>query len=248
MGFPVVPAEEVVVVGGDDVEAGASGDFEELGEHRDLGGVVMVLEFDEEAVPAEDVLVLSGDGDGGFHVAFFEHGGDFRAEVAVDDDEAFGVFGEGFLIDAGAVVEALGEGEAGELEQVFPAGEILDDDGEVVGGLGDAVGVFLEAGAGGDVHFAAEDGLDGGLVAGFVKFDGAEEVAVVGEAQGGHGEVLGGADEVVDGGGAVEEGVVGVAVKMDERGAGGVFRHGGGFLRDGRDYNEGRAGLTNGVG
>ena len=190
MGVVIVFEEKVMVVGGHQRATGTPRDFDELGDQRDLGGIVVVLQFDVEVV-AEDILVLAGDGDRAFHVAFFEHGGDFGAEVAVDDDEAFVVFGEGFLVDARAVVEALGVGEGGELEDVFPADFVFDDDGEVIGGFGDAVGVFVEAGVWGDVEFAADDAFDVEFLGGGVPFDSAEEVAVIGECDGGHGELFG---------------------------------------------------------
>ena len=215
MGVVIFLVQIMVVVGGDDGAVGAFGDFEEFGDHGHLGGVEVVLEFDVE-IFAEDVFVLECAGDGGVHVAAFEAGGDFGAEVAVDDDEAFVVFGEGFLVDAGAVVEAFGEGEGGEFEDVFPADFVFDDDGEVVGGFGDSVGVFVEAGVWCDVEFAADDGFDVVFFGGVVPVDGAEEVAVVGEGDGGHVELFGFLEEGVDGGAAVEEGEVGMAVEMDK--------------------------------
>ena len=55
---------------------------------------------------------------------------------------------------------------------------------------------------------------------GVVELDGAEEIAVIGHADGGH--LLFGADlhELVDFAGAVEQGIVGVVVEVDEWGFG----------------------------
>ena len=229
VGVVVFLEQKMVVVGGDDGTPARRATSRSLGSIAICSGWKWFLQFDVEIV-AEDVLVLAGDGDGAFHVAFFDHAGDFGAEVAVDGDDAFVVFGEGFLIDAGAVIETLGVGEGGEFEHVLPAGVIFHDDGKMVGGLGDAMGVFVEARGGGDVEFAADDAFEVVFFGGGVPFDGAEEVAMVGEGDGGHAEFFGTFEEVVDGGTAIEEGVVGVAVEMDER----VCGVGHGVLRDGR--------------
>ena len=97
-----------------------------------------------------------------------------------------------------------------------------------------AVGIGARFVASGDVDFAADDGADAFVFGGVVELDSAEEVAVVGHADGGH--FLLGADlhELVDFAGAVEEGVVGVVVKVDERGFGHgsltIGRYGGGVV------------------
>ena len=78
----------------------------------------------------------------------------------------------------------------------------------VAGGAGLVVG--------GDVDFAADDGVNAFGFGGIVELDGAEEVSVIGHADGGH--LLFGADlhELVDFAGSVEQGVVGVVVEMNE--------------------------------
>ena len=57
---------------------------------------------------------------------------------------------------------------------------------------------------------------------GVVELDGAEEVAVVRHGDGGHFLLDDGVHELADFAGSIEEGVIGVAVQMDER----IFRHG----------------------
>jgi hypothetical protein len=55
------------------------------------------------------------------------------------------------------------------------------------------------------------------LLAVVVKLDGAEQVAVVGHGDGGHFLLDDGVHELADFTGSIEEGVIGVAVQMDER-------------------------------
>ena len=111
---------------------------------------------------------------------------------------------------------AVEVGAGDDFGEVLEAGGVFGEDGEVV--------VIFEAGdffaefffAGGDVEFAADDGFDFGFFGGLVEIDAAVEVAVVGHGDGGHFEFHGFGDEFVDAHGAIEEGVLGVDVEMDE--------------------------------
>ena len=62
----------------------------------------------------------------------------------------------------------------------------------------------------------SHDGLDALPLGRLVEGPGAEHAAVVREGQAGHLELLGPADQVADAVGAVEEGVLGVGVEVDE--------------------------------
>ena len=80
-----------------------------------------------------------------------------------------------------------------------------------------------------DVDFTADDRVHAFGLGGVVELDGAEEVTEVGHGDGGHFLFDDRIHELADFTGAVEEGVIGVAVQMDER----VFRHGVVSLRSG---------------
>ena len=177
----------------------------------------VVLNFEEEVVLAEDVAVGVGDA-AGVVVLIVEDGFvEVAAEAGGEADEAFGVCGEQVLIDAGLVIEAFEVGGGDEVDEVAVAFLVFAEEDEVVVAVGVGAGLVVA----GDVDFAADDGVDAGVFGGVVEGDGAEEVAVVGHADGGH--FLFGADlhELVDFAGAVEEGVVGVVVKVNE----GCFGH-----------------------
>ena len=73
-----------------------------------------------------------------------------------------------------------------------------------------------------DVDFAADDGMDALGFGRVVELDGAEEIAVVGHGDGGHFLLGDDVHELVDFAGAVEQGIVGVVVEMNEW----IFSHG----------------------
>jgi len=126
------------------------------------------------------------------------------------------MLGEDFLIDARLVVHAIEVGDGDELDEVAVAGFVLSEEGEVIGGVAGGAGLFLGEFAQGHVHLAADDGLDAGFLGLLVEFDGAEEVAVIGHGDGGHAEIAGFAHDVGDAAGAVEHGVLGVEMEVDE--------------------------------
>ena len=59
-------------------------------------------------------------------------------------------------------------------------------------------------------------GLIPAFFAAWKKLNGAEDVAVVGHGHGGHAQLLHAPDQLVDVAGAVEQGVIGMQVKVDE--------------------------------
>ena len=116
------------------------------------------------------------------------------------------------LADAGLAVEAMQRGLAGEADEVAVAGFVFGEDEEMVVLVvfrGGAVVVVLA-----DVELAAEDGLDALLLRGVEEVDGAVDVAVVGHGGGGLADVAEVGGEFVDIAGAIEEGVIGVEMKV----------------------------------
>src|SRR4029453_555617 len=115
------------------------------------------------------------------------------------------------------VVEALQIGLGHQLDEVPVAGLVAHEHGAVAGALVAAVLTgSLEAAPRCHVQLAAHDGLDAGLLRRRVEVDGAEEVAVVGQRDGGEVERLGGVHQLVELGRAIEQAVLGVDVKVDE--------------------------------
>ena len=69
-----------------------------------------------------------------------------------------------------------------------------------------------------DVQFAADDWLDSVLMGGIDEMHGAENVAVIGHRDCGHAEFLHALAELFDVTSAVQQGVVGVQVQVNELG------------------------------
>ena len=160
------------------------------------------------AAVARGLVVVAGD----------EVFAELAAEAAGEADEAFGVFGEVALADAGLAVEAVERGLGGDADEVAVAFFVLGEDEEVVVVVAFAGGavVFVF----GDVELAAEDGLDAFFFGGVEEVDGAVDVAVVGHGDGLLAEGGDAVDEFVDVAGAVEEGVLGVEMEVGEFGHG----------------------------
>ena len=118
-----------------------------------------------------------------------------------------------FAVYAGFIVEARLIGFGNDLDQVLVAGLVLCEQDQVALVLVEH-GVFIEAGAGGRVDLAADDGLDALLFALFVELHAAEHDAVVRDSQRLHAQFLGAGDELVDARGAVQQAVFGMYVKM----------------------------------
>ncbi len=125
---------------------------------------------------------------------------DFAREARAGADEAFGVAREDFLVDARLVVHAFEMGGGDELDEVLVAGLVLGQEEEMGGGFLGAVGLAVEAAARREIDFAADDGLDAGVAAFLVKFDGAEKIAVVAQGQRGHFEFRGARRQLGDAG------------------------------------------------
>jgi hypothetical protein len=77
----------------------------------------------------------------------------------------------------------------------------------------DVVIVFLT-----DVEFATDDGLDAILIRGSDEFDGSKNISVVGHGHGGHAHFFYALAKFFDIAGAIQKGVIGMQVQVDELG------------------------------
>ena len=119
------------------------------------------------------------------------------------------------LVDAGVVVVALCEGDGAELHEVLIALVVLGEDGEVAVLLLRVAPV--ETGALGEVHLAADDGLEPHGLGVRVELDGAVHRAVVGDRDMAHLKFTRLGHIVVDPPEAIEQRVLGVQMQVDER-------------------------------
>jgi hypothetical protein len=92
-----------------------------------------------------------------------------------------GVLLQDLPVDAGTVVEPFlvtGRGEVGEVPVPL---HVPAEQDQVVGRVGDSLGILGVAGVWGQVNLAADDRLDTGLPALKIELHGAEHIAVVGD-------------------------------------------------------------------
>jgi hypothetical protein len=133
------------------------------------------------------------------------------------DDESLVVLRQDLTVHTGLVVEALRVPHGRELHQVLVALQVAGQKDQVV------VGAFALSGAGAVpsitgryIRLHPDDGLEalfGGLL---VEAPGSEHAAVVGECQPRHLELFRLPDQVANAVGAVEEGILGVSMEVDE--------------------------------
>ena len=175
---------------------------------------------------------------------------DLARRAAGGADDALAVLREQLAVHPRVLEEAVAPGAGREPEQVVHAlGGLREQRHVGVGAaVGDVVGtaavevdaLALEAGdVGREVGLDADDRLDPGVLRLLVELVGAEHVAVVGHRDRGHPQLGRALRQRTEPGRAVEHGVLGVDVQVDE-GVLGAVRHRRGPLL-------GRAGLRAGV-
>jgi hypothetical protein len=172
-------------------------------------------------IPAESrmrVVRARGAGAAGLLLAIVEQVlRDQRREAAGETDQAAGVLRERFDVGARLVVETAEVRVGDQLQEILVALEISREQAEVEDGFAlIGAAVFLEPRRLDEVEFAADEGLDAGVLGGLVELDRAVEIAMVGQRERGHAEFLGAAHETIDPAGAIEQAVVGVDVEVDE--------------------------------
>ena len=233
----VLAVDVVGVVGGDQRDLEVGRELEQPVADPLLDGEVVVHQLEEVVVAAEDVLEVGGRLAGGVVVAVAQVHLHLARRATGGADQAGRVLGQQLAVHAGLLEEAVLPGAAGEPEQVVHALGGLREQGHV--GVGaprrDVVGtavvevdaLALEAGdVGSEVGLDADDGLDARVAGALVELVGAEDVAVVGHRHGRHAELGRALGQRAEPGSAVEHGVLGVHVQVDE-GVVGTCRHGG---------------------
>ena len=169
----------------------------------------------EKVVIAEDPLVFAGHLLRARLVPLEQPARHFPAEAARERDQALCMFSEQRLVDAGAVVVALEMRQAGKLDQVAIAFQVLDEQDQV---MGIAVGpsFLLVPGTGGDVNLLADDGVDPRGFRLQVEVDRTVQHAMVGKRDRRHPGFDRQADHVGDAAGPVEQAEFRVSMKVDE--------------------------------
>ena len=129
------------------------------------------------------------------------------------------MLGEKLLAHPRLVIEAVQGGFRCDLYEIAIALFVLRQHEQMVVGIAfrrsalDVVIVFLA-----DVKFAADDGLDVILVRRVYEVHSAEDIPVVGHGHGGHAKFFNALTKFFDVAGAVQQGIIGMEVQVDELG------------------------------
>ncbi len=231
----VLTHDVVAVVGGQQRDPQVLRELEQPVADPLLDLEAVVHQLQEVVVAAEDVLEVGRRLPRGVVVVVAQVDLDLAARAAGGADQPGTVRREQLAVDAGVMEVAVLPGAGGDPEQVVHPRGGLAEQGQVGVGAarGDVVGTavvevdppLVAAGdVGGRVGLDADDRLDPRGLGLRVEVVGAEHVAVVGHRDRGHPELRGPPGQVTEAGGAVEHGVLGVHVEVDE-GVPGASRH-----------------------
>ncbi len=212
VGSCVLVPEVVDVAGGDERQAGGLRGTGEHGVDPSLDVEPGVLHLDVDGALAEDLAEPVELRRGVVLAALLERLADLPGETSGERDQPLAVALEQVPVDAGLVVVALEVAEARELDQVRVPGVVLREQCEVRVPLGLRLAVL------GDVDLAAEHRLHAVLLGLLDELNRPGEGAVIGQPDGRHLELGGTRRELGDAARPVENRVLGVDVKVNERG------------------------------
>ena len=210
----VLVAEVVDVAGGDERERRLDGKLRELRVDPLLFGEPRVLDLDVRLLTPEDLREPIEIGGGVTWTVLLQRLAHATGETAGERDDPFRVPLEQLPVDARLVVVALEVAERRELDQVAVALVRLGEQRQMSVPLRLTVPIVR------DVDLATDDRLDTGSLAPAVELHGAGERAVIRERNGRHLELGSAGHEARDATGAIEDRVLRVDVKVDERSLG----------------------------
>ena len=212
----MVAVQEVRVVGGDHRQPHLVGQREDLLVEVGLARGAVALHLQVVAV-GEGVGVPVGHLSGGVGVVPRQMAGQLARHASRGDDQPVRVAAQRLAVDPRMVVEALGVPDRRQLHQVAVSLGVARQEHQVVRRLAVlARSRALPAVPGGDVRLHADDRLDALPARDLLEVPHAVKAPVVGERQRGHLVLLGLANHVPQAVRAVEQGVLGVGVQVDE--------------------------------
>ena len=226
VGGTVVLVDEMDVVRGDNLDAMLLGEFKEDGDilplalpdvERNTRHLRLVVHHLEVVVLPEEAFVPFDGLRRGVQIPGEDVLRDLAGHAGGAADEVLVVFLQHLVADPRlAVVHTLDVARRNDLHQVPVAIVILGQEDEVVVALVGAVLDLMVVPAR-DIDFATDDGLDVRVLLGELEelLD-AVHVSMVGDGQTGHAELFRPVEQVLDGGLAVQDGILGMYVQVNE--------------------------------
>ena len=211
-------AKIVHVVGADERQAKIAGNRRQPRVHNALILDPVPLQFEEEVLPSQDVAIGGRGLDRLTLVAARQALRHLSFETAAQSDETLRMLREEVLVESRLVVEALGVAGRDELDQVVVPLAGLRQQHQVIRRLAGIAALGVAA-ARRHVDLAAQNRPDAALPRVIVKDYRREHVAVLGDRDRRHLQLRRLIEKLVDAARAVEQGVFGVKVEVDE------FRH-----------------------
>ena len=175
----------------------------------------LILHLEEEIARPENVAELRGGLERLPLAPGPDFARDFALQAAAEPDQPLRVLREQVFVDARLVVEPLGIACGHELDEVVIALVGLGQQNEVVRRLTNLAALGQPA-AGRDVHLAPENRLHAALFGVVVKDHRREHVAVLGHRQRRHLQPRRLVEQLVDAARAIEQGKLGVTMKVNE--------------------------------
>src|SRR5215467_9344496 len=180
----------------------------------------LVLDLEIEVLFAENVSILSCSSASSLVVVFHQPFSNFALQTSGKTDQPAGMLGQKLLAHTRLVVEAMKRGLGRNLDQVAVPLFVLGKHQKMVISValgGSAVIVFLA-----DVEFATDDRLHTLLVGGVHEVNGAKDVAVIRHSNSRHPKLFHVLTKFFNVAGAIQQGIVGVQVQVDELGHGSI--------------------------
>ncbi len=178
----------------------------------------------EEVPVLEHLGVPAGSARGPLVVVVQKMGRHLPRHAGRGDHQSLVVQGQELAIYPRLGIKPLGVRERRQLDQVSVPDGVTREDHEVVVGLGersirvagDAVSAPLPAVPGRDICLHADDRLEAGFLRLLLELPRRVQITMVGNGDGRLLELLGARDQVIDAVGAIEEGVLGVTMQVNE--------------------------------
>ena len=201
----IVPAQIVSIVRSRHGDARFPRQLDELGQNDGVLFKAVVLQFNVVIALAEQVTVPQRRRLGALIVTCEDSLRDLACKARRQADQALMVLLQQLFVHTGLGVKAFGKGRRDHFDQVFVARFVFAQQDQVIVAV-DLVDL-IETGAGGNVDFAPDDGLDARLFGCLIKLHAAVHHAVVGAGNGGLAALLHPIHQLIDAACAVQQAV-----------------------------------------